>query len=62
MQYLQRTLGSFFGKSSLEKLTILLGLMGQLNTYIQAAKIIQLESAYSVSLSANIIIPNPKNK
>ncbi len=55
MQYLQRVLRSFLDKNALEKITIFLGLMGQMATYIQAIKIFHLQSAYSVSLPANII-------
>ena len=43
------------GINKLEKITILMGLIGQLATYIQVFKIFYLRSTYAVSFIATII-------
>ena len=41
--------------SNLERMTIVMGLIGQVATYVQAYKIFELKSAHAISLIATLI-------
>lgn len=52
---MKKTLSNWLRSGNLERLTIFMGVVGQLAPYIQAAKICYLKSAHAVSLLACLI-------